>query len=64
MPMTFFGHSMTRMTLMILMFFFSLQDRGAKSRFATRAPDTAKVHLSVRQVRMNKKVKEAILSFE
>ena len=27
------------------------QDRGAKSRFATRAPDTAKVHLSVRQVR-------------
>lgn len=27
------------------------QDRGAKSRFATRAPDTATVHLSVRQVR-------------
>lgn len=27
------------------------QDRGAKSRFATRAPDTAKVQLSVRQVR-------------
>ena len=28
------------------------QDRGAKSRFATRAPDTATVHLSVRQVRI------------
>lgn len=27
------------------------QDRGAKSRFATRAPDTATLHLSVRQVR-------------
>lgn len=26
------------------------QDRGAKSRFAMRAPDTAKVQLSVRQV--------------
>ena len=30
------------------------QDRGAKSRFATRAPDTATVHLSVRQVRKSK----------
>ena len=50
----YFWHLMTRMTLMILMFFFSLQDRGAKSRFATRAPDTAKVHLSVRQVRVKK----------
>lgn len=28
------------------------QDRGAKSRFATRAPDTATVHLSVRRVRL------------
>lgn len=27
------------------------QDRGAKSRFATRAPDTATVHISVTQVR-------------
>ncbi len=27
------------------------QDRGAKSRFATRAPDMATVHISVRQVR-------------
>ena len=27
------------------------QDRGAKSRFATRAPDTATVHISVIQVR-------------
>ena len=40
------------------MFFFSIQDRGAKSRFATRAPDTAKVHLSVRQVRIKKKWKK------
>ena len=31
------------------------QDRGAKSRFATSAPDTATVHLSVRQVRPKNK---------
>lgn len=28
------------------------QDRGAKSRFATRAPDTATITLSVRQVKI------------
>lgn len=28
------------------------QDRGAKSRFATRAPDTATVHIAVTQVRL------------
>ena len=28
------------------------QDRGAKSKFATRAPDTATVHVSVVQVRI------------
>lgn len=30
------------------------QDRGAKSRFATRNPDMATVHLSVRQVKICK----------